>query len=68
MKGRMMHAIRPHAAAAVNYTNLYSPRHGSSTEKPHNLYISIRINCSFKIKKLQKTKEQETHNVSKNTT
>ena len=30
------------------------------------IYIFIRINCSFKNKKL-KTKEKERHNVSKNT-
>ena len=28
----------------------------------------IIINCSFQNKKLKKTKEKETHNVSKNTT
>ena len=34
-----------------------------------NIYIFIRINCSYKtINKLKKTKEKETHNVSKNTT
>jgi len=34
-----------------------------------NIYIFIRINCSFKNKKFnKKTKEKETHNVSKNTT
>jgi len=34
------------------------------------IYIFIRINCSFKNKKLKKTKEKDTgtHNVSKNTT
>jgi len=32
-------------------------------------YIFIRINCSFKNKKLKKTKEKrKAHNVSKNTT
>jgi len=28
------------------------------------IYIFIRINCSFKNKKLKKTKDKETHNVS----
>ena len=32
-----------------------------------NIYIFIRINCSFKNKKFKKTKEKDTHNVSKNT-
>jgi len=32
------------------------------------IYIFVRINCSFKNKKLKKTKKKETHNVSKNTT
>jgi len=31
-----------------------------------NIYIFIRINCSFKDKKLKKRKEKDTHNVSKN--
>ena len=30
--------------------------------------IFIRINCSFKNKKCKKTKEKDTHNVSKSTT
>jgi len=33
-----------------------------------NIYIFIRINCSFKNKKFKKIKEKDTHNVSKNTT
>ena len=32
------------------------------------IHIFIRINCSYKNKKFKKTKEKETHNVSKNTT
>jgi len=37
---------------------------GSTTAGKH-IYTFIRINCSFKNKKFKKTKEKDTHNVSK---